>query len=77
VIRFEKFMYYLHYFCFVYVSGSDKFEDALTLMTGKAVPKWFVYCWKFITPAISLVTDQTLSYTMFSFPLCNGFVVSV
>lgn len=44
--------------------GSDKFEEAMTLMTGKPVPKWFIICWKFITPAISLVWPSNLQLTM-------------
>ncbi|XP_045164234.2 sodium- and chloride-dependent GABA transporter 2-like [Mercenaria mercenaria] len=37
-----------------WVFGSSKFQDAVELMIGRRLPYYFVLCWKFVTPAVSL-----------------------
>lgn len=37
-----------------WVYGSDKFQEAVELMLGRRLPYYFLFCWKFITPAVTL-----------------------
>lgn len=49
---------YLKYFIawHFYILGAAKFADAIELMTGNKIPMWFVLCWKFLSPAVTLVS---------------------
>ncbi|XP_045166598.2 sodium- and chloride-dependent GABA transporter 1-like [Mercenaria mercenaria] len=37
-----------------WVFGSSKFQDAIELMIGRRLPFYFILCWKYITPVVSL-----------------------
>ena len=41
-------------------TGADKFYDIIELMIGYRINKWLFICWKFITPAITLVRIKDL-----------------
>lgn len=36
--------------------GSEKFNDAIELMIGYRINKWFHICWKYITPLVCTVS---------------------
>lgn len=37
-----------------WVFGAEKFADVIELMTGQRVSIWFVICWKYLLPGLSL-----------------------
>nr|XP_022345993.1 sodium- and chloride-dependent creatine transporter 1-like isoform X2 [Crassostrea virginica] len=36
-----------------WIFGSEKFNDAIELMIGYRINKWFHFCWKYITPLVT------------------------
>lgn len=37
-----------------WVFGSPRFQAAVELMIGRKIPLYFVFCWKYITPAVTM-----------------------
>lgn len=39
----------------LYISGAERFYDAIELMLGKRISLWFKLCWKILTPVVTMV----------------------
>lgn len=52
-------------FTYIYFSGilgSEKFNDAIELMIGYRINRWFHFCWKYITPLVTVVSLKISSF---------------
>lgn len=54
-------------FSWLFYTGASQFYDVIELMIGYRINRWIYICWKFITPALTLVS--VYFFFKCSFPL--------